>query len=197
MINSVKYKIQKFEVVTIKRQVFFSFHYGEDVWRASQVRNMGVVEGQRLFSDNSWEKVRYKDDQSIKKWIDNEMQMRSCLVVLIGSQTYSRKWVQYEIQQAWKLGKGIVGIYVHNLEDSSGQQTTKGKNPFDGFCIDKTFNYIAARSIPADDNEIPLELICEAYDPHWLTSTNVYNDIKEHIHDLIEKAIRIRNMYPK
>ena len=26
-----------------KRQVFFSFHYSRDSWRASQVRNMGKV----------------------------------------------------------------------------------------------------------------------------------------------------------
>jgi hypothetical protein len=27
------------------RKVFYSFHYMPDAWRASQVRNMGVVEG--------------------------------------------------------------------------------------------------------------------------------------------------------
>lgn len=99
----------------MKRQVFFSFHYSEDVWRVGQVRNMGIVESQRLFSDNGWEKVRLKSESAIKAWIDSEMKMRSCVVVLIGNKTASRKWVQYEIEQAWKLGKGIVGIYIHNL----------------------------------------------------------------------------------
>ena len=92
----------------MKRQVFFSFHYSEDIWRVGQVRNMGIVESQRLFSDNGWEKVRLKSDSAIKAWIDSEMKMRSCVVVLIGNKTASRKWVQYEIEQAWKLGKGIV-----------------------------------------------------------------------------------------
>ena len=32
-----------------KRQVFFSFHYSNDSWRASQVRNMGRVIIARLF----------------------------------------------------------------------------------------------------------------------------------------------------
>lgn len=36
----------------------------------------------------------------------------SCLVVLIGSTTSTRKWVKYEIQKAYELNKGIVGIYV-------------------------------------------------------------------------------------
>ena len=181
----------------MKRQVFFSFHYSEDAWRVAKVRNMGLVESQKLFSDNGWEKVRLKNDSAIKAWIDNEMKMRSCVVVLIGSKTASRKWVQYEIEQAWKLGKGLVGIYIHNLADSNGDQAEKGKNPFDDFCIDKTFNYIAHHSFPADANEIKLSKICTAYDPAWYTSNYVYNDIEENIEQLIENAIEIRNKYPK
>lgn len=181
----------------MKRQVFFSFHYSEDVWRVSQVRNMGVVEGQDLFSDNGWEKVRLKNDAAIKAWIDKEMKMRSCIVVLIGSNTASRKWVQYEIEQAWRLGKGIVGIYIHNLANASGEQSAKGNNPFDDFCIDKTFNYIVHNSKPADSNEIKLSSICTAYNPDWYTSKYVYDDIKNNIEHLIENAILIRNRYPK
>ena len=74
-----------------KRQVFFSFHYNNDNWRVAQVRNMGVVEDQETFSDNSWEKVRLRSDAAIKNWIDNQLSMRSCVVVLIGSETASRK----------------------------------------------------------------------------------------------------------
>lgn len=44
----------------MKRQVFFSFHFENDIWRVGQIRNIGVIEGQELFSDNGWEKVRQK-----------------------------------------------------------------------------------------------------------------------------------------
>ena len=40
-----------------KRQVFFSFEYGKDVWRASQVRNMGKVSDSSTFLDNDWEEA--------------------------------------------------------------------------------------------------------------------------------------------
>lgn len=181
----------------MKHQVFFSFHYDKDIWRVGQVRNMGVVEGQQLFYDNGWEKVRLNDDEAIKAWIDREMKMRSCVVVLIGSKTSTRKWVQYEIERAWSLGKGIVGIYIHNLEDSCGEQTDKGTNPFRYFCIDKTFNFIAKRDTPIDDNEIPLDEVCVAYEPQWYTSKYVYEDIQKNISRLIEEAIMIRNRFPK
>ena len=181
----------------MNRQVFFSFHYSKDVWRVAQVRNMGVVEGQDLFFDNGWEQVRKTSESAIKKWIDHEMNMRSCVVVLIGEETASRDWVKYEIQEAWKKGKGIVGIYIHNLEDQSQKQSNKGENPFDYFCIDKRFNFISNRATPLDQNEARLSSICKTYDSIYSFSQNVYNDIKIHINDWIEEAIAIRNRYPK
>ena len=67
-----------------KRQVFFSFHYAKDNWRAAQVKNMGVVDNSSTWSANDWEEVRNKSDSKIKEWIDSQMAMRSCIVVLIG-----------------------------------------------------------------------------------------------------------------
>lgn len=114
----------------MKRRVFFSFEYKKDVWRAAKIRNMGRVDNSSTFSDNDWEEVKEKEENEIKKWIDKEMEMRSCLVVLIGTTTSTRKWVKYEIEKAYERGMGIVGIYIHNLEDRDGNQSKKGSNPF-------------------------------------------------------------------
>lgn len=181
----------------MKRQVFFSFHYDEDVWRVAQVRNMGVIEGQALFNDNGWEKVRYKSEFGIKAWIDKELKMRSCVVVLVGTQTASRKWVQYEIEQAWKLGKGIVAIHIHNLSSQGGKQSSKGKNPLSDFYINKKTNDISRKSYSTDIDEIRLDYVCKTYDSPYILSQNVYHDIQNNIARLIEEAISIRNKYPK
>ena len=103
-----------------KRQVFFSFRFLYDAWRVSQIRNMGKISDDSTFSDNDWETVRSNSPDVIKKWIENQMKMRSCVVVLIGEYTQGRKWINYEIEQAWKAGKGIVGIYIHGLKDEAG-----------------------------------------------------------------------------
>ena len=92
----------------IKRQVFFSFHYANDSWRASIVRNIGVVEGNKIVSDNEWEEVKRGGDEVIKRWINSNMEYRSCLIVLVGSETAGRKWIDYEINHAWS--KGMVNI---------------------------------------------------------------------------------------
>ncbi len=51
------------------RRVFYSFHYKPDNWRASQVRNMGVIEGNAPVSDNEWEEITGGGDEAIEQWI--------------------------------------------------------------------------------------------------------------------------------
>lgn len=157
---------------------FFSFHYQPDAWRASQVRNAGVVEGNQPVSDNDWEQITRGGDSAIKSWIDRQMQGRSCVVVLIGSQTANRKWVKYEIVKGWNDRKGVVGVYVHNLKDSLGYQSTKGSNPFDGITLN-------GRSM--------LSSVVKAYDSPYSTSTNVYDHIKSNLAGWVDEAIKIRN----
>ena len=161
-----------------KRQVFYSFHYKNDVMRVQQVRNMGVIEGNEPTSPNNWEELKRKGDKSIEKWIDDNMKNRSCVVVLIGSDTASRKWVDYEIKKAWNDGKGVVGIYIHNLNCPNNGTSTKGKNPF------ATFTLKAGKEKLSDT--------VQCYNPK---SNDAYNDIQNNIDDWIEEAINIRKNY--
>src|SRR4051812_16325250 len=102
------------------RRVFYSFHYDLDNWRVQQVQKMGVLEGQQILTHQKWEEVEDEGDKAIEKWIAEQMSGKSCNVVLIGTKTSERRWVKYEIRKAWKDGKGVVGIYIHNLKDNDG-----------------------------------------------------------------------------
>src|SRR2546427_4348468 len=113
------------------RRVFFSFHYSPDNWRASQVRQMGVIEGEPPVSDNDWETITKGGDAAIQRWIDSQLSGKGCTVVLIGAGTAGRKWINYEILNSWDDGKGVVGVHIHGLKDRNGQQSSKGTNPFD------------------------------------------------------------------
>src|SRR5690242_10617103 len=103
-----------------KRNVFYSFHYEPDNWRASQVRNMGVIDGNEPAKDNDWEQIKRGGDAAIQRWIDAQLNGKSCAIVLIGSGTAKRKWIDYEIGAAWNNGKGLLGIHIHNLKDRLG-----------------------------------------------------------------------------
>jgi hypothetical protein len=114
----------------VARKVFYSFHYVPDSWRVSTVRNAEVLEGHRPVPDNDWgESITRGGDQVIKNWITRQLEGKSCCVVLIGSQTAGRKWITYEIKQAWDAGKGVVGVHIHNLKNSQGLAVDQGCQP--------------------------------------------------------------------
>ncbi|MFX0138654.1 MAG: TIR domain-containing protein [Candidatus Hodarchaeota archaeon] len=163
------------------RKVFYSFHYKPDNVRASQIRNIGVVKGNQPASDNEWETITNGGETAIKNWIDDQLKGRSCTIVLIGEKTAGRKWIKYEIEKSWNDGKGVVGIYIPNLKNFIGEQTNKGRNPFEDFTMKR------------DDEK--LSNIVKAYNPPYTDSKKVYNYISENISDWIEEAITIRNNY--
>ncbi|MFG1711023.1 TIR domain-containing protein [Nonomuraea sp. M3C6] len=161
------------------RKVFYSFHYVPDNWRAAQIRQAGVLEGNQPISDNDWEEVTDGGDAAIQKWIDNQFFGKSCAVVLIGAKTAGRKWINYEIRKAWEDRKGLVGVHIHNLLDRNSHQSYKGHNPFDDFNVDG----------------VKLSSIVKAYDPPFTTSTYVYGHITSNIAAWVEEAIAIRARY--
>lgn len=163
-------------MIPSSRRVFYSFHYKPDNWRAAQVRNIGVLSGNRPATDNDWEAVKRGGTQAIRAWIDEQLKGRSCTVVLVGEHTAGRKWIDYEIMQSWNEGKGLLGIYIHNLEDASGSKSRKGTNPFVGFRVDGK----------------PLSKIVKAYDPPFMRSRSVYSYIADNIENWVEEAIEIR-----
>jgi len=161
------------------RNVFYSFHYMPDNWRAAQVRNMGVLEGNRPASDNDWETVQKAGDSAIKNWIDSQLRGRSCTVVLIGAGTAGRPWINYEIEKSWADGKGVVGIYIHNLQNREGRQSAKGSNPFSGRMVDRVL----------------LSSTVKTYDPPFTSSQYVYGHIKNNLAMWVEEAVEIRRKY--
>ncbi len=163
--------------MTTKRQVFYSFHYAKDAWRASEVRNMGVIEGNRPASDNDWEAVKRSGENAIKKWISEQMKYRSCTVVLVGSGTANRKWINHEIRESWNKEMGVVGIYVHGLKDPNHNTTFQGKNPFD---------YISFESGKK------LSSIVKCYEPTGYDSKSKYGWISRNLSRIVEEAINIR-----
>lgn len=164
---------------SMARKVFYSFHYIPDNWRASQVRNIGAIEGNSPASDNDWESVKRGGDTAIQRWIDTQLEGRTCAVVLIGSETAGRKWINYEIKKAWGDGKGVLGIHIHNLKNSSGQQSSKGANPFSGFTL--------------NNGATSFSSVVKTYDPTGYDSSSVYAQIKDNLAAWVEEAIRIRN----
>jgi hypothetical protein len=162
------------------RKAFYSFHYEPDNWRASQIRNAGIIEGNQAATDNDWESIKRGGDIAIQRWIDNQLDGKSVAIVLIGANTMGRRWINYEISKAWNDGKGLLGIHIHYLKDRYGFQSSRGANPFSGFTL---------------NSGAYLSNIVQVYDPPFWDSQLVYNHIRMNMANWIEQAIEIRNRY--
>jgi len=110
------------------RRVFFSFHYENDINRAMTVRNSWVTHGVEKagFVDKAeFENIQRQGQKAIENWIDNQLNGTSVTVVLIGSDTLNRDFVQYEIRKSIEKGNGIIGVKIHNIKDMQTQLTSQ------------------------------------------------------------------------
>lgn len=105
------------------RRVFFSFHFERDIWRVNQVRNCNVVAGADVagfFDHSEYEEAKKKGDENIKRLIRSKLEGTSVTVVLIGTETASRPYVQYEVAQSIARNNGLLGIHIHHLKNQNG-----------------------------------------------------------------------------
>ena len=160
------------------RKVFFSFHFANDHWRTQQVRNMGALEGQTFCTPNAWEEVKQKGSSAIEKWIDDNLYGKSCVLVLVGSQTAERPWVTKEILKGWDKGKGVLAVRINKLLDSKQNSATSGGNPL--------------ANVTHGPSGKKLSEIAPIYTPAGSTSSEVYRSIQNNIEGWIEDAIKIR-----
>ncbi len=115
------------------RRVFFSFHYERDIWRANVVRNSWLTQPHRdaggFWDGSLWEDAQWQGHRALKNMIDNALCNASVTAVLIGAETSKREYVQYEISASYQLGKGLLGIHIHNIADRTRTLDWKGANP--------------------------------------------------------------------
>lgn len=56
-------------------------------------------------------------DTVIRRLLRMKMSWAGTVLVLVGKETHSRPWVNWEIEEAKKQGKNIVGVYEYGLKD--------------------------------------------------------------------------------
>lgn len=102
------------------RRVFFSFHYDNDINRSMTVRNSWVTQGKEAagFIDKAeFEKVKRQGKGAVYSWIDKQLEGTSVTVVLIGTETLERSFVQYEICKSLERGNALIGIHINRIRD--------------------------------------------------------------------------------
>ena len=155
------------------RSIFASFHYDNDAHRVQQVLQMGAIEGDSLVVAQKWEEVKRRSDAAIQNWIDEQMKRKSAVVVLVGAQTASRTWVDYEICKAWDDKRPLVGIRIHGLKNLAQRTDSRGANPF--------------ANVPLQGGG-SLDQHVDLHDPPGVNSKAVYASIESNIDAWIANA---------
>lgn len=108
----------------IKKNVFVSHHHKDDAsvdgiarlaaGKGYHLRNSSVrmkPENQRRVEE------RRVSDRTIARLLRMKMRWASQVIVVVGKETHTRPWVDWEIKTAHQLGKPIIGVYEDGLKD--------------------------------------------------------------------------------
>lgn len=107
-----------------EKNVFIS-HYSKDDEHIQKLK--GLLGGRNYTLKNSsidsTKPNAAKNDDYVKSLLRPRIKWAGTMVVLVGPKTHDRKWVNWEIEQAHKMGKRIVGVYIkgasgENIPDS-------------------------------------------------------------------------------
>lgn len=108
----------------IVKNVFISHHHKDDAsvdglvdlvrTKGYHFRNSSI----RVKPENK-ERIEKKQvsDRTIERLLRMKMRWAGQLIVIIGKETHSRFWVNWEIKVAHQLGMPIIGVYENGLKD--------------------------------------------------------------------------------
>ena len=118
------------------KRVFFSFHYQDVIdFRANVVRNHWMTKSDReqagFFDASVWEESQKKGNIALKRLINGALDNTSNTCVLVGTETYLRPWVRYEILKSYKRGNHLLAVHINSITDKNKKVKTLGSNPFD------------------------------------------------------------------
>lgn len=121
----------------INRRAFFSFHFA-DILRVNNVRKRyqfvegGEDEKSRFFDSSLWEEKKLTNPEAIKGLIRYGVGHTSAVCVLVGSETWAREWVRYEIARAVVDNRGLLAVHLNAINHHSGRGADPlGQNPLD------------------------------------------------------------------
>jgi hypothetical protein len=116
------------------RRVYFGFDF-EDVadFRANVVRNHWRTKEHRdaagFFDASLWERTISEGDLATKRLINRGLQGTSVTCILVGSETYRRPWVRYELLKSYKRGSNILAVHINSIPGKNRLTKPLGPDP--------------------------------------------------------------------
>jgi hypothetical protein len=107
-----------------KKNVFISHHHKDDA-NVDKLTKLLKKNGYDIRNSSIRAKPANQErlkkglikDETIRRLLRMKISWAGSVIVLVGKDTHSRPWVNWEIEQANKQGKKIVGVFEHGLKD--------------------------------------------------------------------------------
>lgn len=122
------------------KRVFFSFHYQDVIdFRANVVRNHWLTKPDRqdagFFDASIWESAKRTGPSALKRLINDGLENTSNTCVLIGSDTYARPWVRYEILKSFRRSNYLFAVHINGIRSKNETTKALGPNPFEFLAV--------------------------------------------------------------
>ena len=118
------------------KRVFFSFHYQDVIdFRANVVRKHWITKPDReaagFFDASLWERAQKTSPMAVKRLIHSGLDGTSVTCVLIGSETFARPWVRYEIMKSFREGNKLLAVHINSIAGKDQKTKSQGPNPLE------------------------------------------------------------------
>ena len=118
-----------------KPRIFVSYHHGGD--RQYYERLVAIFDSTYdVLHDHSVEREIDSDDSDyvIRRIRENFITGSSCTIVLVGSYTWQRRFVDWEIKATLDKGHGLIGVHLPNAPISSDNKIIVPYRLHDNVC---------------------------------------------------------------
>ena len=136
--------------------VFIS-HHGKDDRHVQKLKQRLGDQGYNIRNssvDSTKHRPERPSDAVSARYLRKGVSWAGTFICLIGKETHTRPWVDYEIKQAYLQGKRIVGVYLHGCKnDVELPESFKryGGTPLGWNSLDKLGDAMAGKPLPAEN----------------------------------------------
>ncbi|MBZ0092156.1 MAG: TIR domain-containing protein [Sulfuricellaceae bacterium] len=110
--------------MSMKKNVFISHHHKDDAL-VDKMTNLLSKNGCEIRNSSIRAKPANQErldkglvkEKTIERLLRMKMSWAGTVIVLVGKETHTRPWVNWEIKEAQRQGKNIVGVYEQGLKD--------------------------------------------------------------------------------
>ena len=140
-----------------KHNVFIS-HHGRDDRHVQRLKQRLIDKGYNI-RNGSVDSTKHRDgripsDGVVARLLRRGISWSGTFICLVGENTHTRPWVNYEIRQAHLQGKKIVGVYAHgcaNNVELPEAYKRYGGSPIGWNSLDKLGDILDGKEFPPEN----------------------------------------------